>query len=273
MFDASGEGNETAGEVQGAGQAPAPEVPPQQQGSSVGGTAAPVSQPWKVKIGDTEYDEQSWKTRGVEDLKRLHGEFTRSRQELAESKNRSSAGEYLLEMVRNDPALWAEVRRRIANGETTQQAVQNTAEQADPRIQSVEQRLDSMEQLNASQEFLAAHDDLDDAGEEWITNWIAERSDKLSAMRQAGWSYKDVLENAYAHYVVSKRPQLEAQALQQGQQLKEKEIQNGRKQKSLGTVSPTAQAAPQKKGPTSKMRPADRTETAMQFWQKNARKG
>jgi len=270
MLDASGEGNETAGEVPQGGQAPAPEVPATQGNVAEG---APVSQPWKVKIGDTEYDEQSWKTRGVEDLKRLHGEFTRSRQQLSEFQTKRTAGEELLEFVRNDPQLWMEVRRRYAAGQTPQQAVQG-AVQNDPRLDQVESlsaQMEEIKQERAVETFRNQHPDLSDEDEEYITQWVTDRTEKL---KNAGWSYEEILDTAYAHLFKEKKAAaLQAQALQQGQQIKEKEIQNGRKARSLGTVSPTAQAAPPKKGPTSKMRPADRTETAMSFWQKNARKG
>jgi hypothetical protein len=268
-MNASGEGNETAGEVPSA-QAPATEVPATQGTESQG---APVSQPWKAKIGDTEYDEQTWKTRGVEDFKRFQGEYTRTRQQLSEYEGKKTAGEELLELVRNDPGLWTEVRRRIANGESRQQAVQNAA-QNDPRLEevsSLKTDVETMKQERAVETFRSDHPDLNQEDEEYITQWVTDRTDKL---RNAGWSYNEILDTAYAHLFKEKKASaLQAQALQQGQQIKEKEIQNGRKAKSLGTVSPTANAAPPKKGPTSKMRPADRTETAMGYWQKNARKG
>jgi len=260
------EGGTTAGEVQAQGQAPATEAATSAQGA----TPAADPQPWKVKIGDTEYDEASWRQKGPEDFRRFHGEFTRSRQELSQLRAQSEPAIELLNFIRSDPQLLAEVRARIQAGQTPQQAV-NGAVANDPRLDKVDTmatRLETIEQERATEAFNSKYkDDLTEEAKDWIVNWISERSDKL---RNAGWDYSEILETAYSHYYREvKAPQL----LTQGQRMKEEEIKKGRDAKALGTVSPTAQAAPKKRGPTIHMKPSERLDAAMEAYRRNAKKG
>lgn len=261
-------GNETAGEVQGGnpGQTSAPEVAstqtPQQQMTAQGAT---TPAPWRTRIGDTEYDEATWKTRGVEDYRKLHGSYTQSRQELARLRDESGAGMELLQMVQGDPALKAEVQRRLQIGQSAEQAVKG-AVQNDPRVDTLYKEVDSMKQEKASRDFRAKHPDLTKDDEQFVVDWITERTDKL---KNAGWSYDEILDAAYNACYTKNGSSKAAAALVKGQEMKEQEIQKGRKGQLLGAPSPTAQTKKEAKGPTIKMSPAEREKVAMQKFMAN----
>ena len=263
-------GNETAGEVQSGntGQASAPEVAstqtPQQSAPQ---NSAPA--PWKARIGDTEYDETTWKTKGVEDFRKFHGEFTRTKQEAARLRDESAAGMELLEMVKGDPQLLAEVRRRMQSGQSQEQAVKG-AVQSDPRVDQLYQKVDSMEQEKASHSFRAKHPDLTKDEEDAVVSWIEQRTDKL---RNAGWSYDEILEQAYFNVAYQTNSKKAADALVKGQEMKEQEIQKGRKSQLLGAPAPTAQTQGKSKKPSIHMKPAERTERALSIFKANSKKG
>lgn len=251
-------GNTPAGEVHSGstGQAPAPEVAPSQTAPAQASAPAP----WKTRIGDTEYDEATWKTKGVEDFKRFHGEFTRTKQEASRLRDESAAGLELLQMVQQDPQLLAEVRRRMQAGQSQEQAVQQTV-QNDPRLDSLVQKVEAMEQEKASQSFRAKHPDLSKEDEEYVIDWITQRTDKL---KNAGWSYDEILEQAYYACYHKNGSSKAAAALVQGQQMAKEEMAKGRKSQLLGAPSPTAQTKKEAKGPTIKMSPAQREAKAME---------
>lgn len=253
------DGNETAGGVQGgnSGQTPAPEVASAQTPQQ---SAQPTTQAaWKARIGDTEYDETTWKTKGVEDFRKFHGEFTRTKQEASRLRDESAAGLELLQMVQGDPQLLAEVRRRMQDGQSQEQAVKG-AVQNDPRVDTLYKEVDSMKQEKASQSFRAKHPDLSKEDEENVIAWIQERTDKL---RSAGWSYDEILEQAFVNVAYQSSSKKAAAALVKGQEMKAEEIQKGRKSQLLGAPSPTAQTKKEAKGPTIRMSPAEREKAAM----------
>lgn len=262
------QGNETGGEVQ-SGQAPSTGVAPSQTP-----TATPSQQqtatPWKVRIGDSEYDESTWKTKGVEDFKKFHGEYTRSRQELSQLRDASGAGLELLELVKQDPQLLAEVRRRMAKGQSPEQAVQG-ATQNDPRIDQMAQRLDSMEQNEASSAFRAKHPDLNDEDIGYITNWLGENTEWL---RGSGRNYHQILDLAYNDLFVNKKSKdVATSALAEGQRMTEEAIKKGQKGQLVGAPSPTAQTREKVKKPTINMNPAERQAHALEKYKANAKKG
>ena len=262
------QGNETAGEVQNVGQAPATGVAPSQTPQSVPTQATPT--PWKAKIGDTEYDEASWRTKGVEDFRKFHGEFTRTKQEAARLRDESAAGMELLQLVQGDPALKAEVQRRLQAGQSPEQAV-NGAVQNDPRVDQLFKKVDAMEQEKASNAFRAKHPDISKEDEEAIISWINERTDRL---RKAGWEYDEILEVAWASIYAKNGQSKAAQALVEGQRMKEEEIKKGQKGQLLGAPAPTAgtQKKSDKKS-TIHMNPAEREKLALERFKANARKG
>ena len=253
-------GNETAGGVQSGntGQTPAPEVASTQTPQSTAPATTPAQ--WKARIGDTEYDETTWKTKGVEDFRKFHGEFTRTKQEAARLRDESAAGMELLQMVKGDPLLLAEVRRRMQAGQSQEQAVQG-AVQNDPRIDTLYKEVDSMKQEKASRDFRAKHPNLSKDEEEAVVSWIEQRTDKL---KNAGWTYDEILEQAFYNVSYQSQSKKTADALVKGQEMKEQEIQKGRKGQLLGAPSPTAQTKKEAKGPTIRMSPAEREKVAMQ---------
>jgi hypothetical protein len=261
-------GNETAGEVPSGntGQAPATGVAPSQTPQS-GASSAPA--PWKARIGDTEYDESTWKTKGVEDFRKFHGEYTRTRQESARLRDESAAGMELLQMVQGDPQLLAEVRRRMNAGQSQEQAV-NQAVQNDPRVDSLAKEVDAMKQDKASAAFRAKHPDLSPDDEQGVIGWIEKYTEKLKG---AGWSYDEILEQAYVNVAHQNSSKKAADALVQGQQMKEQEIQKGRKSQLLGAPAPTAQTSGKAKKSLLHASPAQRQEIAMERFQANKRKG
>lgn len=254
-------GNETAGGVP-SGQTPATEVAPSQTPQSA---QTPAPQVWKARIGDTEYDEQSWKTKGVEDFKRFQGEFTKGRQELARLRDESGAGLELLEMVKSDPKLLAEVRARMQAGQSQEQAVQQ-ATQNDPRVDQLYQKVDAMEQEKASNSFRSKHPDLTPEDVEFVSSWIQQRTDKL---RNAGWNYDEILEVAYNALFTKNGGAKAAAALVKGQEMKEEEIQKGRKGQLLGAPAPTARTESKVKKPTIHMSPAEREKHALDRFKAN----
>ncbi len=262
------QGNETAGEVPSGntGQAPATGVAPSQTPQS---SASSAPAPWKVRIGDTEYDDSTWKTRGVEDFRKFHGEFTRTKQEAARLRDESAAGMELLEMVKGDPQLLAEVRRRMQSGQSQEQAVQG-AVQNDPRVDSLAKEVDAMKQEKASQAFRAKHPDLTPEDEQGVIGWIEKYTDKL---KNAGWSYDEILEQAFFNVAYQNSSKKAADALVKGQEMKEQEIQKGRKSQLLGTPAPTAQTREKAKKSPLHATPAERLEIAMEKFQANKRKG
>lgn len=251
-------GNTPAGEVQSGntGQAPASEVAPAQTAP----VQASAPAPWSARIGDTTYDEATWKTKGVEDFKRFHGEFTRSKQESARLRDENAAGLELLQMVQGDPQLLAEVQRRLNKGQTPEQAVQG-AVQNDPRVDTLYKEVDAMKQEKASQAFRAKHPDLSKEDEENVINWITTNTDKL---KNAGWSYEEILDQAFYNVAYQSSSKKAAAALVQGQQMAKEEMAKGRKGQLLGAPSPTAQTKKEAKGPTIKMSPAQREAKAME---------
>lgn len=262
------QGNETAGEVQSGntGQAPAAGVAPSQTPQS---SASPAQAPWKARIGDTEYDESTWKTRGVEDFRKFHGEYTRSRQEFSKLRDESAAGMELLQMVQGDPQLLAEVRRRMQAGQSQEQAV-NQAVQNDPRVDSLAKEVDSMKQEKASQSFRAKHPDMTPDDEQGVIGWIEKYTDKL---KNAGWSYDEILEQAYVNVAHQNSSKKAADALVQGQKMAQEEVQKGRKSQLLGAPAPTAQTQGKSKKSLLHATPAQRQEIAMERFQANKRKG
>ena len=261
------DGNETVGEVQPpqGGQVPAPEVASTQTPQSVSQNPAP----WKARIGDTEYDETSWKTKGVEDFRKFHGEFTRTKQEASRLRDESAAGLELLEMVKGDPQLIAEVRRRMDKGQSQEQAVKG-AVQNDPRVDQLYQEVDSMKQEKASNAFRAKHPDLTPEGVEYVTGWIEQRTENL---KNAGWSYDEILDVAYNAYYRENGSKKAAAALVEGQKMKEEEIQKGRKGQLLGAPAPSAQTQGKSNKPTIHMNPAEREKHALAKFRANSKKG
>lgn len=256
-------GNETAGGVQ-SGQTPAPEVASTQTPQSAS-QAAPA--PWSARIGDQQYDETSWKTKGVEDFKRFHGEFTRSKQESSRLRDESAAGLELLQMVQGDPQLLAEVQRRLNKGQSPEQALQGAQQaQNDPRVDTLYKEVDSMKQEKASQAFRAKHPDMSKDDEEYVISWITERTDKL---KNAGWSYDEILETAYAHAYAKNGSSKAAAALVKGQEMAKEEVAKGRKGQLLGAPSPTAQSKEKSKKSTLQMNPAERTQHALEVFKAN----
>lgn len=255
------DGNETAGGVQGgnSGQTPAPEVASTQTPQTSQTAQASAQAAWKARIGDTEYDETTWKTKGVEDFRKFQSQYTQSRQELSKLRDESAAGLELLQMVQGDPQLLAEVRRRMQSGQSQEQAVQG-AVQNDPRVDTLYKEVDSMKQDKASQSFRAKHPDLSKEDEENVISWITERTDKL---KNAGWSYDEILEQAFYNVAYQSSSKKSAAALVKGQEMKSEEIQKGRRSQLLGAPSPTAQTKQEAKGPTIKMSPAEREKKAM----------
>lgn len=262
-----GQGNETGGEVQSTGQASSTGVPPSQTPQAAPQSQAPA--PWRARIGDTEYDESSWKTKGVEDFRKFHGEFTRTKQEAARLRDESGAGLELLEMVKGDPALLAEVQRRLNKGQSPEQAV-NGAVQNDPRIDTLYKEVDGMKQEKASQAFRAKHPDMSKEDEDGVIEWIQANTDRL---KNAGWSYSEILDQAWVNVYAKNGEKKAADALVQGQKMKEEEIQKGRKGQLLGAPSPTAQTREKNKKPTIHMNPAERTEHAMSVFKAAGKKG
>lgn len=256
-------GNTPAGEVQSGntGQAPASEVAPAQTAPAQASAPAP----WKARIGDTEYDESSWKTRGVEDFKRFHGEFTRTKQEASRLRDESAAGLELLQMVQGDPQLLAEVQRRLNKGQSPEQAMQG-AVQNDPRVDTLYKEVDAMKQEKASQAFRAKHPDLSKEDEEGVVSWIQANTDKL---KTAGWSYDEILEQAYRYVAYDSQQKKAAAALVQGQQMAKEEMTKGRKSQLLGAPSPTAQTKEKPKKAPIHMNPAERTQNALEIFKAN----
>lgn len=262
-------GNETAGGVPSGnttGQTPATEVAPSQTPQSA---QAATQQVWKARIGDTEYDEQTWKTKGVEDFRKFHGEFTRTKQEAARLRDESGAGLELLQMVQGDPKLLAEVRARMKAGQSQEQAVQQ-ATQNDPRVDQLYQKVDAMEQEKASNSFRSKHPDMTKEDVDFVADWIQQRTDKLKG---AGWSYDEILDTAYNALYAKNGSSKAAAALVQGQQMKEEEIQKGRKGQLLGAPAPTARTEGKSKKPTIHMTPAEREKHALDKFKANSKKG
>lgn len=257
-------GNETAGGVLG-GQTPATEVAPSQTPEQSASQTPTQAQVWKARIGDTEYDEQTWKTKGVEDFRKFHGEFTRTKQEAARLRDESGAGLELLQLVKGDPKLLAEVRARMQAGQSQEQAVQQ-ATQNDPRVDQLYQKVDAMEQEKASNSFRSKHPDLSKEDVEAVASWIQERTEKL---KNAGWSYDEILEAAYAAHYVKSGGSKAAAALVKGQEMKEQEIQKGRKGQLLGAPAPTARTESKSKKPTIHMSPAEREKHALDRFKAN----
>src|SRR3990167_11544180 len=105
--------NETGAAVPQQGQAAPTEVGSQ-------GTPAPVpAQSWRV--GDTTYTDPH---KMHEAFNKFQGEYTRSRQEYTQLRQQSAGANELLEMVRNDPQLLAEVKKRLAAGQSPAQAAE-----------------------------------------------------------------------------------------------------------------------------------------------------
>lgn len=260
--------NKTAGEVAvpsgqtpGSGSQPGP-------ATEVGGGGAEAA-PWKVKIGDTDYSEADLKTRMVEDYRKLHGSFTQSRQEVSRYRQDSESFQELVGVIRGDPALLAEVRRRVAQGQSPEQAVRKTAENAisdDPGFRSLSQDVETMKQERATEAFYAKHADLADEENDAIIQWIEKNTDKL---RNAGWDYEEILDQAHA---VVFRERMAPKLIEQGQKMKEEEIQKGQKSKSLGSPSPTAGSQTKKlAGPSYKLKSSERLERAMDIYKKHAK--
>lgn len=254
-----------AGEVQSGntGQAPASEVASSQTAPAQASTPAP----WSARIGDTSYDEATWKTKGVEDFKRFHGEFTRTKQEASRLRDESAAGLELLQMVQGDPQLLAEVQRRLNKGQSPEQAVNGAVQQMnDPRVDGLYKEVDAMKQEKASQAFRAKHPDLSKDDEENVIAWITTNTDKL---KNAGWSYDEILEQAFYNVAYQSSSKKAAAALVQGQQMAKEEMVKGRKGQLLGAPSPTAQTKDKPKKSTLHMNPAERTQTALEIFKAN----
>lgn len=263
------QGNETGGEVQSsnAGQASSTGVAPSQTPQSAPSqqASAAATQAWKARIGDTEYDESTWKTKGVEDFRKFHGEYTRTRQEFSKLRDESAAGLELLQMVQGDPQLLAEVRRRMQSGQSQEQAVQG-AVQNDPRVDTLYKEVDAMKQEKASQAFRAKHPAMTPQEVDEVVQWIQERTDKL---KNAGWSYDEILEQAYVNIYAKNGASKAAAALVKGQEMKEEEIQKGRKGQLLGAPAPTAQTPSKSKKPPIHMTPAERERHALDRFKAN----
>lgn len=263
-----GQGNETEGEVP-QGQASSAGVAPSQTPQSASEGQAQNAQPWKVKVGDTEYDETSWRQRGPEDFRKFHGEYTRTRQEFSKLRDEAAAGRELLEMVKGDPQLLAEVRGRMQRGQSQEQAVKQ-AVQNDPRVDQLYGEVETMKQEKATSAFRTAHPDLSSEDVEFVAKWVTDRSDKL---RNSGWSYDEILDQAYNALFREQGGRKAAEALVKGQQMKEQEIQKGRKGQLLGAPSPTAQTQTKSKKSSIHMNPAEREAHAMDRFMANKRKG
>lgn len=246
--------NETGGAVP-QGQAPSPEV-----GSQGTPAQAPATPSWKV--GDTTYTDPH---KMYEDYRKFQGEYTRKSQEYSRLRQESGAGMELLDLVRNDPQLLAEVKKRIAAGQSPQQAVEGAAAQ-DPRVDQLYQRVEMRDQESATTAFQAAHPELTDEDSSEIEEWVGDHWPRL---RQAGYEYSDILDIAYSKWFHDKKG---ADLISQGQKMKEEEIKKGAKSQLLGTPSPTAQTRVAQKKPHGKMTPAERDEVARQYWEKNAKR-
>jgi hypothetical protein len=124
-----------------------------------------------------------------------------------------------------------------------------------------------MEQEKATTSFRSKHPDLSGEDVEYVANWIETRTDKL---RQAGWSYNEILEVAYNDLFTNRKSANQnAALLAKGQQMKEEEIQKGKKSQLLGAPSPTAQTREKSKKPTIHMNPAERQEMALDRFKAN----
>ncbi len=262
--------DQTAGEVQPEeqeAQAPATEVGTD-GASSQGVTESAPTSPQEFRIGDTTYTVKE-AARWAEDHKRLHGEFTRSRQQIAELERETAPYKELFEIVRNDPQLRAEVQRRVNQGQSQEQAVRGATQQ-DPRVDQMAAEMDSWKREKAKDAFDKAHPDLTDDRRKAMSGWIDPQVDKLRALIEQGvLDYSDILNMAYN---ATFSDQDKARLIESGQRIKEEEIQKGRKNASLGAPSPTAATRSQKKKPHSKMTPAERQAYAEEVWNANKKK-
>lgn len=249
--------NNAGGAVQ-QGQAAPSEVGSQGTPSQV-----PATPSWKV--GDTTYDDPN---KMHEAFNKFQGEYTRSRQEYSRLRQDSGTGMALLELVQNDPQLLAEVRKRLAAGQSPQQAAEGAVQQQakDPRVDQLFARVETRDQESATTTFHAAHPELTDEDSAQIEEWVG---DHWQRMRKSGYEYSDILDMAYSKWFHEKKgPEL----LSQGQKMKEAEIQKGAKSQLLGTPSPTAQARAVQKKPGQKMTANERDEYARKLWEKNAKR-
>ena len=219
---------------------------------------------WSEKVGDTTYSDTKIM---AEAFRKMHGAYTQRSQDFSRLKSESEASRELVQFIKSDPALVAEVRKRIDAGASPADAARQTAKahEQDPRIDQMWDRMGEMEQEGASQRFMSEHADLTEEELGGIEKWLEENSEwldrsKLSYERQLGIAFNELFRNKMAPKLVL-----------EGQKIAEDAIRKGKKAESLGTAAASAQAGASKK-PYKEMTGAERRAYAQQVWERSAAK-
>jgi len=243
-----------------------------QQGAGTVSSGAP---PQEWRIGDQKFTDPAEMHKAALNWQK---QFTQVSQQRADMERNYRASQMIVKTIASDPQLQQEVIRRMQGGQSQQQAVQATAN-AHPEIAQLRQQLSqygqTIEQLQqqetyrqqdyAQAEFKEKHPDLQEKDWTSMAEWIGENA---AWFEKANIAPYKIIEFAYNSVVLPSRV---AMANQQGQQQKEREIQNGKKSTLLGSGAPTAQARAVAQGrPKGKLTPAQEREFAQKTFAKNA---
>lgn len=238
----------TAGEPD-SGQASAPEAGTQESQGQEGGQEA--SRPsWTV--GDQTFDDPA---KMAEAFKEFHGSFTRRSQELAELRKEAEPLKHIWNFIKGDPELVAEVKRKWDSGKTAEQSVRETAQQSGMDLSGLQEDLKSLKEWRAQQEeqaeeasaldaessFKEKHPDLSEEEKGAIREFLSENVEWL---RSSGVPHERMLELAYNDRVLPKKS---GAFITKGQEMKEAEIEKGRKAASLGTKAASSGAKVEKR--------------------------
>jgi hypothetical protein len=233
-------------EVEAGNQQATSEAVQTNEGAAQGGaTSAPNTPSWKV--GDTVYTDPNEMYNG---FVKWQGDFTRKSQDYSRKEKEYSQKiqtyERAFEIIRSDPSLTELVRAKIQAGMSPQQAVQQTAQQAQippevaEKLSYLEAKEQEREETASLEAFEKSHKDLTDPEWDLMGEWIDKNED---ALKDKGWSPSDILEYAFLKTVHPARLQKTALADLAAKQ-KGEESENGKKSSFLGSQAPTAGAKP-----------------------------
>jgi hypothetical protein len=232
-------------EVEAVEQQATTEATPSTEGASTGGSTSAPGTSWKV--GDTTYTDPNEMYKG---FVKWQGDFTRKSQDYSKKEKeytqRLQTYEKAFEIIKSDPSLTELVRAKIQAGMSPQQAVQQTAQQAQippeyaQKLEYLESKEQEREETASVDSFSKAHRDLTDPEWDQMGAWIDENEKTLQGK---GFSPSEILEYAFMKTVYQERQQKAALAAHAEKQ-KGEEVENGKKSAFLGSQAPTAGAKP-----------------------------
>ncbi len=232
-------------EVEAVEQQATTEATPTTEGATQGASTSTPSTSWKV--GDTTYTDPNEMYKG---FVKWQGDFTRKSQDYSKREKEYSQKlqtyERAFEIIKSDPSLTELVRAKIQAGMSPQQAVQQTAQQAQippevtQKLEYLESKEQEREEAASVDSFQKTHRDLTDPEWDQMGAWIDSNED---AMKGRGFSPSEILEYAFMKTVYQDRQQKAALSAHAEKQ-KGEESENGKKSAFLGSQAPTAGAKP-----------------------------